>query len=391
MSTAVLARRRLPLLALAIVALLAGLTGALVLLGLPMPSETAQLAAIHGVLMTLGFLGTMIALERAVALGRRWGYVAPLGAGLGGVALMLGLPPVIGASLMVIGGAAFVAMYVAFDRIERSLHTSVQAVGAVAWLVAALLLVSGRPVSAVIPWLAAFLVLTIAGERLELSRLGGLSPKARLGFVVVAALFCGGVVVTLVEPDLGVRFGGAGLIGLAAWLARNDLARRTVRFPGVTRFIALCLLIGYAWLAVAGGCWLVFGGAGLTGAGQPYDAMLHTLFLGFVMSMVFGHAPIILPAVLRLPLPYQPRFYWHLALLHAGLLLRVVGGDVLGSQAAWQAGGILNVTALLLFVGSSAVAIVAATDRGRARGLPRRRASRGAELPHAFSGSSRET
>ena len=219
MSTAVLARRRLPLLALAIVALLAGLTGALVLLGLPMPSETAQLAAIHGVLMTLGFLGTMIALERAVALGRRWGYVAPLGAGLGGVALMLGLPPVIGASLMVIGGAAFVAMYVAFDRIERSLHTSVQAVGAVAWLVAALLLVSGRPVSAVIPWLAAFLVLTIAGERLELSRLGGLSPKARLGFVVVAALFCGGVVVTLVEPDLGVRFGGAGLIGLAAWLA----------------------------------------------------------------------------------------------------------------------------------------------------------------------------
>jgi len=76
--------------------------------------------------------------------------------------------------------------------------------------------------------------------------------------------------------------------------------------------------------------------------------------------MVFGHAPVILPAVLRVPLPYRPRFYAHLLLLHAGLLLRVVGGDLLGSTAAWQAGGVLNVTALLLFVVSSAVVAIGA-------------------------------
>ncbi len=51
------------------------------------------------------------------------------------------------------------------------------------------------------------------------------------------------------------------------------------------------------------------------------------------------------------------RFYAHLALLHGGLLLRIVGGDLLGSETAWQAGGVLNVTALLLFVGSSAIAL----------------------------------
>ena len=84
--------RRLPVLGLSVVALLAGLTGALVLLGLPMPAGTLPLAATHGVLMTLGFLGTLIALERAVALGRSWGYAAPVGAGLGAMALVRRLP-----------------------------------------------------------------------------------------------------------------------------------------------------------------------------------------------------------------------------------------------------------------------------------------------------------
>jgi hypothetical protein len=279
------------------------------------------------------------------------------------MALVLGLPVALGAALLVVGGAAFVGMYIAFDRIEAALHTRVQAVGAAAWLVAALLWLDGRPVGTIVAWLAAFLVLTIVGERLELSRLGRPSRVAQRAFVAAAGVFCAGVAVTLVAPDLGTRIGGAGLVALAAWLSRNDLARRTVRTPGVTRFIAVCLLVGYAWLAVGGAAWIWFGAVR---AGSAYDVMLHALFLGFVISMVFGHAPVILPAVLRIPLPYRPRFYAHLLLLHAGLLLRVVGGDLLGSTAAWQAGGVLNVTALLLFVVSSAVAAIGAFRGQRA-------------------------
>lgn len=354
--------RRLGLLGLGAASLLAGLTGALVLLGVSMPTATARLAGSHGPLMTLGFLGTLIALERAVALDRRWGYLAPLSSGLGGAALVLGLPALLAAALLTLGGALFVAMYVAFDRIERSLHTSVQGLGALAWAGAALLLLAGRPVTAAIPWLAGFLVLTIAGERLELSRLGRPSDRARAAFSAIAAVFCAGIVVTVLAPDVGVRVAGSGLLGLAIWLARYDLARRTVRTPGVTRFVALSLLAGYAWLAVAGACWLVFGAAGLTGVGAvaAHDTMLHALFLGFVISMVFGHAPIILPAVLRLPLPYHAWFYAHLGLLHTSLVLRIVGGDLLGDGAAWRLGGVLNVVALLLFLGSSAVAMVSA-------------------------------
>lgn len=344
------------LLAMGAVALLAGLTGALVLLGLRLPSATIHLAEAHGVLMSLGFLGTLIALERAVALGRGWGYVAPLAAGLGAMALLLRAPDQLAVTLLAVAAAAFVAMYVAFERIEGALHTRVQAVGGLAWLGAALLLLSGMPASRVYPWLAAFLVLTIAGERLELARLGQLTARARVGFVAATATFGAGVVASAAMPDLGVRVAGVGLLALAAWLARNDLARRTVKAPGVTRFVAISLLVGYAWLAIGGLCWVGFGVTG----GAAYDAMLHAVFLGFVMSMVFGHAPIIFPAVLRRPIPYHPRFYAHLALLHAGLLLRIGGGDLLGWEAARVAGGVLNVAALLIFVLSSAAAVALA-------------------------------
>lgn len=61
-------RIRLVALAGAMAAALAGLDAALLRLGIaaPVPSET--LAAAHGILMVYGFLGTAIALERAVAL-----------------------------------------------------------------------------------------------------------------------------------------------------------------------------------------------------------------------------------------------------------------------------------------------------------------------------------
>jgi hypothetical protein len=85
----------------------------------------------------------------------------------------------------------------------------------------------------------------------------------------------------------------------------------------------VCLLAGYAWLAVGGGLFLI--GAPLQPGSAAYDVALHALGLGFVFSMVLGHAPIIFPAVLRVNVPYNAAFYAPLALLHGSLLLRVVG------------------------------------------------------------------
>ncbi len=341
-------RGRLALLGIGGFALLAGLTGALVLLGVGLPSSVGRLAGLHGELMTLGFLGTVVALERAVALGQAWGYLAPALSGAGAVGLIAGVPAVGGAGIL--GGAlTLLAIYAAFARRERSLQLGVQAAGAGAWVGAAALLLAGVPVASAYPWLAAFLVTTVIGERLDLARLGGLATRARRQLIVALWLFALGIAVALVEPEAGTRTAGVAMLAIAVWLARHDLARRTVRMGGVTRYIAVCLLAGYAWLAVAGAAWALTG----TAPGSAYDIRLHTLFLGFIVSMVFGHAPVIVPSVLRVPLPYWRGNDLALALLHAGLLVRIVGGDILGVPNGLLVGGVLNVLAMLAFVAVS--------------------------------------
>jgi hypothetical protein len=227
--------------------------------------------------------------------------------------------------------------------------------GALSWCAAAGLWLAGCGVPRFAPAMAGFLVLTIVGERLELTRVMQRPPLAARLLLGAIALFAVGLGMAVADAPGAVRVAGAGLLAQAAWLARYDVARRTVRMGAVTRFMALALLGGYVWLAVAGVLWLAHG---LDLASTSYDASLHAVFLGFVMSMVFAHAPVIVPAVLRVRLPFARRFYAHLVLLHASLALRLLGGDLAGGLHAWQWGGILGEVAILLFLATSAHAVV---------------------------------
>jgi hypothetical protein len=288
---------------------------------------------------------------------------------VGGLAVICSLPGGVGQAVVTFGGLVLVAIFVAVHRIQASLHNVVLASGAVCWVVAGVLWVAGWDIPRFIPWLAGFLVLTFTGERLELSRMTGRTRRAALLFVGAAGLFAGGLVVSLFAEAAGVRIAGAGLCALALWLGCYDIARRTVRGSGITRYMALALLSGYAWLAVGGVLWLDIGRMSFTDPGRAatgtgYDAMLHAIFLGFVISMIFAHAPVIVPSVLGRPLPFARTFYVPLVMLHVTLLLRLVGGDALGNTAAWQWGGSLNEVALLLFLALAAGSVVRA---GRAR------------------------
>ncbi len=362
---------RLPLMALGILALLGALWAGLLRMGWQFPPIVPTIAGVHGPLMVAGFLGTLISLERAVALGARWTYVAPLFSGLGAVVLLGGVAPVFGAVLVTLGSAGMVAIFAVIVRRQTVLFTTTMAVGAACWLIGNVAWLFGAPVSRVVLWWTAFLVLTIVGERLELSRLMRLSRRTESVFVVAVGLFLFGLVTDLAEaliaPDagwsIGTRLAGVGMIALALWLLQNDIARRTVRQTGltkghrVTRFIALSLLAGYVWLLFGGLLRVAIGGVT---AGAQYDAILHTVFLGFVMSMIFGHAPIILPAVLGRGMQYSPLFYAHLVLLHLSLVLRIAG-DLGGALALRQWGGMFNVIAVLLFLFSTARALRAGT------------------------------
>lgn len=359
---------RLPILVLGVLSLLAGLWGGLLLLGLPVPTVRASAATDHGPLMALGFLGTVISLERAVALRRRWGFAAPVTAGAGGLALLAGLPAVVGWSLLCLASVLFILIYAVVLRIQPMLHLVVMAAGAVCWYVATVLWLGGWTIPRLVPWLAGFLVFTILGERLELARVALLTRTSVRVFAAGGAALSAGLVLTAVSgptAQIGVRMAGAGLVALALWGARYDVARRTVKVPGVTRFMAVCLLAGYAWLLAAGITWLLAGDLGRSDA--TYDLALHAVFLGFVMSMIFGHAPVIVPAVLGLRLPFRPWFYGHLALLHAALLVRLVGGDAFGTRIAWQVGGVGTEVAILVFLAVSATAVIQAQRQVRTR------------------------
>jgi hypothetical protein len=354
-----LARGRLPVLALGGACLLLGLTGGLARLGAGTPSPQSA-AAGHGVLMTLGFLGTLISLERAVALRHGWGYLAPVLSGSGGIAYVAGAPAPVPALFFAAAGAWLIGAYLVMWQVQPTMHIAIQALGAAAWWAAAVAWLTGSDLPGIVPWLAAYIVLTISGERLELARVALQGSGHKPGVILWSALVLGGPALTVLRPEAGGRLFGIGLLVLSAWLVRYDVARRTVRTSGLTQYMAVCLLAGYVWLAVAGVLWTA---DGQIASGHGYDAAVHAVFFGYAMSMVLGHAPVILPAVLRVRLPHHRRDYAILLLLHVSFALRIVGGDLAGLDPARVLGGALGVVTLLAFVANAISSVVGAQRR----------------------------
>jgi hypothetical protein len=346
--------------------LLLGLYAGLLLIGVPLPAFADRLAELHAPLLVFGFVGTLISLERAVALRALWAYLAPVLLAVGSLLTLSPAPVTAGKTLVLLGLLVHLGQYLAIWRRQPMTATAVQAVGVVAGLAAALVWCAGVPASPLVPLLAAFLVLTIAGERLELARVASPGIRAERMLFGLAVALATAALTSLTAPAAAVPIAGVVLLLLVAWLVRYDVARVTVRHAGLPRFVAVCLLTGYGWLTVAGAGWLL-GGSRTEGA--VYDATTHAIFLGFVITMIMAHAPLILPAVLQVPIPYHPIMYAPVALLQAGLLVRVVVGDAWGVVPALQLGGALSVAAILLF------AATAVTLTLRARRAARKEAS----------------
>jgi hypothetical protein len=193
-------------------------------------------------------------------------------------------------------------------------------------------------------WWLAFLVLTIAAERLELSRAVLPSRAAQATFAAaIAFILAGAALGELTRPFAPLT--GLGFLGCAAWLFAYDVARRTIRQTGQIRFSAACMIAGYGWLALAG---LLLLTAPFLTTAFAYDAVVHAIAIGFVLSMVFGHALIILPAVTGLRARFTVALYVPLALLQLSAGARVMA-DLL-EWTGWRgATGVLTVIALAVF------------------------------------------
>ncbi len=112
--------------------------------------------------------------------------------------------------------------------------------------------------------------------------------------------------------------------------------------------MGLCMLIAYAWGLMAALIWMV-GPAG--GGGYWKDMALHALAIGFVMTMVIAHVCMIVPSITRRPMPFHPVLKLDLALVQAGLVLRLLG-TIQSLTGLWQSGDLVSILGLLSLMAS---------------------------------------
>lgn len=153
------------------------------------------------------------------------------------------------------------------------------------------------------------------------------------------------------------------LAGTAIWLLKYDMARLSLKKPGHSfysrpaAYNRLCLAPHY--FTVAGGAYF----------GSFYDASLHSFFLGFVFMMIFAHAPVILPAVLKLNVsPFGRSLYFWYALLNITLLFRILTFIPQTAPYKMWAGMLNGIAVLGFFVNMAFLAAIQEKLQQRSQG-----------------------
>lgn len=320
--------RRLPYVALAFFSLVVGLWAGLNRIGWALPLTPA--VAHHGSIMVGGFIGTLISLEKVIPLKRRYLFVIPVISAASVVAYLSGLP--LEGMLMQFGASVGMFLILAiYLGNQRNLIYLLMLVGAGAWITASALLFFERSYPAAVPWWMGFTLLIIVAERLEITQFLPVSHAQKRCLAVVALLYVAGI--TFGFHGIGRIVTGSSFILIAIWLLRHDVVRVTISKRGLTRYVAMALLCGYISLLLSGIFFISLEGF------LAYDALVHTFFIGFVMSMIFAHGPIILPGVLGIiAKPFHPALYVWLVLLHASWIARLCGDQVISNEMRMYSG-----------------------------------------------------
>lgn len=373
---------RLALLAFGVLAALTGTLTALNRAGLPAFDQPRQLIAAHGALMVFGFLGTAIGMERGVAYhagsarNPRWGFIAPLFGGLGVLSLFLlgfcrPLPvwwQAVPGTLWALSMTGLAVVYLGIWRWQNSPTLLLQMLGAATGAASMVLWACGHDATSLAPSWMVFLVLTIIGERLELSRVSFTGRYVAPMLLCAAPVAVAGSFVVLADRRAGLAVVGAAFLVMLALMAHDDIARHTWRRPGFTGFMGSAMLAAYFWGILGSLLWLVLPAMGPHTIWQTFA--LDCFDLGFVMSMVIAHAFLIIPAILRRPAPW-PRAMWvPLVLLESGLLVGL-SSAILGSVSLNKTASALEVLALLGLVATVAGTYLTRAIRGARRNRPR--------------------
>lgn len=261
-----------------------------------------EAAAGHGLLMVAGFLGTLISLERAMVMQAKTWMLVPVFNGLSIAVVLLGFSQT-GSVLLILAGLGLVAMMYLQTVRHPLMHQYVMAAGAAFYLIGIVAWVQKGLIAAAVPWWIGFVFFTIIGERLELSKFLPTPTWAKKALLAILGLFFLGMLLPF--HGHGRWLMGFAAVAVSYWLLHFDMAKIAAKKEKQFRYIGVGLRVGYVWLTLHGLA-LCF----LDNHGFFYDLYLHTFFLGFAFSMIWAHAPIILPMVLNLKLSLYHSVLW---------------------------------------------------------------------------------
>ncbi len=281
--------RLLPL-PLVLLALVTGVIGGWIRLGWSI--DLLPSSYLHGLLMTGAFLGTLITLERTVSMPSNWWRAFPAISALSTIFFLSGNKE-LGIAALMVGNVGLLAVYILMMAKHKDAYWYMLLAGGTCWLLGNIVLLKVGLIAAASTWWMGFIFLTIVGERLELTRYLNVPKWAKTLLWVFAAMLVVGIALPF-HSTYGKQLMGAASIGAALWLMKYDMARIGIRKQGFHRYVATGLLVGYGWLLLNGLMVFLIPNHPLF-----YGLYLHTFFLGFAFSMIWAHAPIIFPAILK--------------------------------------------------------------------------------------------
>lgn len=336
-----------------LIALLSGLLSGWARLGweFSLAFTTPTSVAQHGIIMVSGFLGSLILLEKIVFLHNRWFLLLPLINVLSIPLFLFDFQPIamifllIGSTAMVCTAVYFVLQY------KESYHYLLLGGTVLLWIGNFKLLINGF-YPATLPYWIGFFLLVIVGERLEMSRF---LPISRFKINILWTLLLTWIIGILFIPFHSKTFALNSILlsGIAFWLLQNDMPKHSIKKVGLHRFVGINLIIAYLWLFLFG-IWQFLPFQTTFG----YDAYIHLYFIGFVLSMVLAHAPIILPSVLRLGIkPFHTMMYVWIGIIQISLMIRLIS-DVTEDTTWRKIGGLMNGIGFVGYLGTVAILMV---------------------------------
>lgn len=307
----------------------------------------ANTAGEHGAIMVGCFMGTFISLERAVALKNRYALLVPMLSAGSLFAFLSGFREVAYVWL-IISSLGLIGITFYFQNRLSTTGFVIAFTGAVCWFLGNVMLLLWKMYPVAVSWWMAFLLFTIVSSRLKSSLIPVGDKFTSISLFLVLGLFTIGLLMPF--HGIGRYVMGAGLVCTAIWLVVFDSARESVKKEELNRYSGLLMLTGFVWLFATG---ILMGWGELYG--PLYDTALHSFFIGFLLSVVMAHGPLILPTILALSLkPFHRVLYIWFILLQSSLMVRI-GANFLIMFELRKWAGVLNGIAILAFFVNMAI------------------------------------